>query len=319
MALTLAQAQPLSQSKLSNVVVDEFRKSALLDRLIFDDNATSNGGASFTYTYNRITQQPTAASRLLNADYNDQATLTEQASARLGILGGRFGIDRALAANEHKVVDLIKFQLEQKAKATVAEFHNQFINGDAAQDPDVGEFDGLDIILAGAGNQVITIAGNLDLNDSTAITNNAPAFADFMRRARARLMRSPDVWLMNNDMYAVWQSIMDRLGINTATKAEYGYEVSQWGPSMVMPLGDAPGGNTPIIPTSGVGLTSIYGVCLGLDGVHGVAPAGQLIKTYLPNFQYNSNPVQDGEVEMIAGIAVKALSSIVRIDNLLIA
>jgi len=112
---------------------------------------------------------------------------------------------------------------------------------------------------------------------------------------------------------------MDRLGINTATKAEYGYEVSQWGPSLVMPLGDAPGGNTPIIPTSAGGLTSIYGVCLGLDGVHGVAPAGQLIKTYLPNFQYNSNPVQDGEVEMIAGIAVKALSSIVRIDNLLIA
>jgi len=317
MALTLAQAQPLSQSKLSNVVVDEFRKSALLDRLIFDDNATSNGGASFTYTYNRITQQPSAASRVLNEDYDAQETLTEQASARLGILGGRFRIDRALAANEHKVVDLIKFQLEQKAKATVAEFHNQFINGNSAQDPDLGEFDGLDQILIGAGTQVIT-AGNLDLNDSASITAKAPEFADFMRRARARLMRSPDLWLMNNDMYAVWQSIMDRLGINTATKAEYGYEVSQWGPSLVMPLGDAPGGTEPIIPTTD-GKTSIYGVCLGLDGVHGVAPAGQLIKTYLPNFQYNSNPVQDGEVEMIAGIAVKALSSIVRIDNLLIA
>lgn len=317
MALTLAQAQPLSQSKLSNVVVDEFRKSALLDKLIFDDNATSNGGASFTYTYNRITTQPTAASRVLNADYTAQDTLTTQASARLGILGGRFQIDRALAANEHKVVDLIKFQLEQKAKATVAEFHNQFINGIAAQVPDRGEFDGLDLILAGAANQVID-GNSLDLNDSTALTANAPALADLFRKARARLMRSPDVWLMNNDMYAVWQSVMDRLGINTATKAEYGYEVSQWGPSLVMPLGDAPGGNTPIIPTAN-GLTSIYGVCLGLDGVHGVAPAGQLIKTYLPNFQYNSNPVQDGEVEMIAGIAVKALSSIVRVDNLLIA
>lgn len=316
--LTLAQAQALSQSKLTNTVVDEFRKSALLDKLIFDDNATSNGGASFTYTYNRITTQPTAASRLLNVDYTAQETLTTQASARLAILGGRFQIDRALAANEHQVVDLIKFQMEQKAKATVAEFHNQFINGVAAQVPDLGEFDGLDFILTGAANQVIT-AGNLDLNDSTAITNNAPAFADFMRRARARLMRAPDVWLMNNDMYAVWQSIMDRLGINTATKAEYGYEVSQWGPSLVMPLGDIPGSTTPIIPTSVGGLTSIYGVCLGMDGVHGIAPAGPLVKTYTPNFQTNSNPVQDGEVEMIAGIAVKALSSIVRVDNLLIA
>lgn len=316
--LTLAQAQALSQSKLTNTVVDEFRKSALLDKLIFDDNATSNGGASFTYSYNRITTQPTAASRLLNVDYTAQETLTTQASARLAILGGRFQIDRALAANEHQVVDLIKFQMEQKAKATVAEFHNQFINGVAVQNPDLGEFDGLDLILAGAANQVIT-AGNLDLNDSTAITANAPAFADFMRRARARLMRAPDVWLMNNDMYAVWQSIMDRLGINTATKAEYGYEVSQWGPSLVMPLGDVPGSTTPIIPTSVGGLTSIYGVCLGMDGVHGIAPAGPLVKTYTPNFQTNSNPVQDGEVEMIAGIAVKALSSIVRVDNLLIA
>ena len=316
--LTLAQAQALSQSKLTNTVVDEFRKSALLDKLIFDDNATSNGGASFTYSYNRITTQPTAASRLLNVDYTAQETLTTQASARLAILGGRFQIDRALAANEHQVVDLIKFQMEQKAKATVAEFHNQFINGVAVQNPDLGEFDGLDFILTGAANQVIT-AGNLDLNDSTAITANAPAFADFMRRARARLMRAPDVWLMNNDMYAVWQSIMDRLGINTATKAEYGYEVSQWGPSLVMPLGDRPGSTTPIIPTSVGGLTSIYGVCLGMDGVHGIAPAGPLVKTYTPNFQTNSNPVQDGEVEMIAGVAVKALSSIVRVDNLLIA
>jgi len=255
---------------------------------------------------------------LLNVDYTAQETLTTQASARLAILGGRFQIDRALAANEHQVVDLIKFQMEQKAKATVAAFHNQFINGVAVQNPDLGEFDGLDFILTGAANQVIT-AGNLDLNDSTNITANAPAFADFMRRARARLMRAPDVWLMNNDMYAVWQSIMDRLGINTATKAEYGYEVSQWGPSLVMPLGDRPGSTTPIIPTSAGGLTSIYGVCLGMDGVHGIAPAGPLVKTYTPNFQTNSNPVQDGEVEMIAGIAVKALSSIVRVDNLLIA
>ena len=315
--LTLAQAQALSQSKLTNTVVDEFRKSALLDKLIFDDNATSNGGASFTYSYNRITTQPTAASRLLNFDYDAQETGTTQASARLAILGGRFQIDRALAANEHQVVDLIKFQMEQKAKATVAEFHNQFINGVAVQTPDAGEFDGLDLILAGAGNQVIT-AGSLDLNDSTAITANAPAFADFMRRARARLMRAPDVWLMNNDMYAVWQSVMDRLGINTATKAEYGYEVSQWGPSLVMPLGDRPGSTTPIIPTAN-GLTSIYGVCLGMDGVPGIAPAGPLVKTYTPNFQTNSNPVQDGEVEMIAGVAVKALSSIVSVDNLRIA
>lgn len=33
MPMTLAQAQALSQSKLTNFVIDEFRKSALLDML----------------------------------------------------------------------------------------------------------------------------------------------------------------------------------------------------------------------------------------------------------------------------------------------
>ena len=51
MAITLAQAQNLSQSKLTRFVIDEFRKSALMDRLPFDNTVKPQGGkTSRTYT-----------------------------------------------------------------------------------------------------------------------------------------------------------------------------------------------------------------------------------------------------------------------------
>jgi hypothetical protein len=114
---------------------------------------------------------------------------------------------------------------------------------------------------------------------------------------------------MNLDMFAVFQSVMDRAGVNLLSKANYGDEVLQWGNSMVMAMGDRTGTTNPIIATSGAGLTSIYAVRLGLDGVHGVSPdGGTVIKTYLPDMML-PGAVKTGEVEMIAAIAIKATKS----------
>ena len=44
MPITLADAKNLSQSKLTNYVIDEFQKSALLDRLTFDNTVKPQGG-----------------------------------------------------------------------------------------------------------------------------------------------------------------------------------------------------------------------------------------------------------------------------------
>lgn len=314
MAWTLANAQQLSNSKLTKYVVDEFRKSALMDRLVWDNNAKVSGGASFTYAYNRVTTLPTAAPRLINGDYVAQEPQTTQFTATLGIFGGSFQIDRALAANEREVVDLVQFHVQQKAQAAVAEFHNEFINGNAGLG--TGEFDGLDVFLGLNPGQVI--ATGVDLDSSGDITNNWRTLLDQMRAARALMDKAPSFWLMNQDMYAVWQSVMDRAGINVLSKQEYGYEVAQWGPSIVMPLGDIPGSSNPIIPTA-AGLTSIYGVYTGMDGVHGVAPDnGAFVKTYMPDFT-NSAALQTGSVEAIAAIAIKAARSVVRIDNIDIA
>ena len=132
MPITFAQAQQLSQPKLTKKVIDQFRTSALIDALPFDNTVKPAGGNSLDYVYNRVTTFPGAASRVLNADYQPSEAVTTAIPSRLAIFGGSFQLDRALILGEHEVADHVQFQVEQKVKATIAQFHNMFINGNQA-------------------------------------------------------------------------------------------------------------------------------------------------------------------------------------------
>lgn len=316
MAITLAQARTLSESKLTNYIIDEFRKSALLDMLPFDNCVKAQGGKSLAYVYNRITTQPTAAARAINAEYTAQETATTQYTVNLKVFGGSFEVDRVIANDEVQVTDHVMFQLEQKAKATIALFHDMFVNGDSG----VGAgttFDGLDKALTGSTTE-LTPAAAIDLNSSTDIDSNWKAFLDNLRKLRALMDGAPTVYLMNTDMFAVFQSVMDRAGINLLSKENYGNEVYQWGPSLVMALGDKPGTSNPIIETTD-GKTSIYAARLALDGVHGVSPEGsKIVRQYLPKMN-DVGAVKKGEVEMVAAMAVKATKSAAVLRDVLIA
>ena len=316
MPITLAQAQALSQSKLTNFVIDEFRKSALLDVLPFDNCVKAQGGKTLAYVYNRITTQPTADARAINAEYTPQETVTTQYTANLKIFGGSFQVDRVIANDETQVVDHVQFQLQQKIKATIALFHDMFVNGDSG----VGAgttFDGLDKALTGSSTELTPIAP-IDLNSSGDIDSNWKAFLDNLRKVRALMDGAPSLYLMNNDMLAVFQSVMDRAGINLLSKQNYGSEVYNWGPSLIMALGDKPGTSNPVIETSD-GKTSIYAVRLALDGVHGISPEGsKVVSQYLPNMNA-PGAVKTGEVEMVAAMAIKATRSAAVLRDVLIA
>lgn len=304
MAITLAQAQQLSQSKLTNFVIDEFRKSALLDMLPFDNTVKPQGGKTLAYVYNRVTTLPTAATRALNTEYTAQEAATTQQTVNLKVFGGSFQIDRVIAADEQQVLDLVDFEIQQKSQATIALFHDLFINGDSAADANA--FDGLDKALTGSSTE-ITPAAAIDLSSSANIDTNWKVFLDALRKGRAKLDGAPSVILMNGDMFAAFQSVMDRAGINLASKANYGDEVVQWGNALVMALGDKPGTSDPIIATDeSSGETAVYMARLALDGVHAVSPeGGKLVNTYLPNMTL-PGAVKIGEVEMVAAMAMKA-------------
>ena len=320
MPITFAQAQQLSQPKLTKKVIDQFRTSALIDALPFDNTVKPAGGNSLDYVYNRVTTFPGAASRVLNADYTASEAVTTAIPSRLAIFGGSFQLDRALILGEHEVADHVQFQVEQKVKATIAQFHNMFINGNQAA-PVIAnswEFDGLDVLLTN-GAQEITPANPITLASSANITANWQEFLDQLRALEAVMDGAPSVYLMNQAMYAKFQSVMDRAGINLASKENYGRNVSVWGDSLVMALGNVPGNANPIIATTGAGITSIYAVRLGMDGVHGVSLAGgKLADVYLPNMQ-DASAVKTGAVEMIAGLAYTSTQSAAVLRNIDIA
>jgi hypothetical protein len=318
--LTLLQAQQLSQPKLTKSVIDQFRTSPILDQLIFDNTIKAAGGNSLDYVYNRIQTYTGAASRALDVDYVASEAVTQAIMSRLAIFGGRFQIDRALIQGEHEVVDHIQFQVAQKTKATIAQFHNMFINGNRLN-PVVGnsfEFDGLDVLLTGSPTQEITPVAPILLNTSANISLNWQEFLDQLRALEAVMDGAPSLYIMNQAMYARFQSVMDRAGINLASKENYGRNVSVWGESLVVAMGNRPGNTAPII-ASPAGVTSIYAVRLGLDGVHGTSLSGtKLANVYLPDMN-DSAVLKTGSVEMIAGLAYKSTESAAVLRNITIA
>lgn len=311
MTITLAQAKNLSQDKLTDFVIDEFRKSALLDLLPFDNTVKPQGGNTLAYVYNRVTTLPTAAGRALNAEYTAQNVVTTPYTVNLKPFGGSFSLDRVIINYEKQVVDWIQFNLQQKIQATRALFHDWFINGDADATGSLA-FDGIDVAITGSSTEV-TPGTAVDLSTSANIDSNWKVFLDYLRKLRAKLDGAPTLYAMNGDAFAVFQSVMDRAGINLASKQNYGDEALQWGSSIVMSLGDKPGTSNPIIPTSTAtatsGHTSIYATRLGLDGVHGVSPDGNsLVETFLPSMT-EPGAVKTGEVEMVSAVAIKATRS----------
>lgn len=306
-SFTLADAKKLSDSKLTKYVIDEFRKSPLLDAMVFDDTVKPQGGSSLSYVYNRVTTLPTAAGRAINTEYTPQEAKTERITVDLKVFGGSFEIDRVLQADETEVVNLAEFQLQQKIKATRALFSDWFINGDSAADATA--FDGLNKALTGSSTERV-LDTVLDLSSAEMVEKNWKAFTYQLRQVMKLMDGAPTLLCVNPDMFAVFQSIADFSTQYTQTKNELGTEIVKWGNATIMELGDKPGTSKSIIETSSEdGTTDIFFTRIGLDGVHGVTPTGSKApKIYLPDLK-TSGAVKKGEVEMVAATAMKATRS----------
>lgn len=312
MPLSLAAAKELSQDKLTDIVIDEFRKSPLMDLLTFDNTVKPQGGRSLAYVYNRITTQPTAGGRALNGEYTAQETVTQQYTVNLKVMGGAYEIDRVIAEDETQVVDEVEFQSAQKAKATAASFNDQFINGDSA---DGVSFDGIDKIVTGSSTE-ITPATAIALDTANNISTNYKTFLYELRKMVGAMDGAPTAFLMNKDLYTVFQAISDIVPNISFTRDELGNEIGRYGSAVLIALGDKPGTTSPIIANAADGTTSLYAVRIGLDGVHGVSPEGnKIIRTYAPDMTA-PGAVKKGEVEFVGAVAVKATKAVAVLRNI---
>ena len=303
MAVLLADARNLTQDKLTMDVIDEFAKDELMNNLIYDNCVALNGGSTLNYTYNRVTTNGTAAFRKLNQEYTPQEAKTTKYTTELKVFGGSFGIDRVIQKNVKGVTNELAFQMQQKIKGATALFSDTFFNGSESENEDV--FDGLDVALVGSSTEV-TPTSVIDLTSTSALDTNYKIFLDYVEDMLAGLDGTPTFLAMNKKMRSAFNKIGRRTVAYTETRDEFGRPVQYYNGIQLLTIGDKPNTSNPIIANDTENGTSIYAVRVGLDGVCAITPEGDdIINVYMPDFT-TPGAVKQGEVEMVAGMALKA-------------
>ena len=302
MAVTLADAKLLTQDKLTQDVIDEFRKDDLLNLLVFDNCVALNGGSTLAYTYNRVLTNGTAAFREINNEYTPQEAKTKQYTTNLKVFGGSFEIDRVIQKHVKGVTNQLAFQMAQKIKGAQALFSDTFFNGSAASDAKV--FDGIDVALTGSSTEV-TPNAVIDLSTAAGIDSNYKTFLDAVEDMLSELDGTPTFLAVNRKLRSAFNKVGRRTVAYQETRDEFGRPVTTYDGIPIITIGDKPNTSNAII-ANGENGTSLYAVRVGLDGVCGVTPEGDdIIDVYMPDFS-TPGAVKKGEVEMVAGIAVKA-------------
>ena len=112
--------------------------------------------------------------------------------------------------------------------------------------------------------------------------------------------------MMNRDMLIKLRSIARRAGYYERAKDDFGRVVETYAGVPMVDMGKYYNGEqtVDVVATNG-GKTAIYAVSLGLDGFHGISPTGTgVITSYMPDLS-TPGAVKTGEVELVAGVALK--------------
>lgn len=311
MPITLAEAKVGMTDKVDQAVVDEFRRgSELLDKLTFDDSVSpGTGGSTLTYAYTQLQTPATAAFRALNNEYTAQEAKRAKKTAELKIFGGLAKVDRVIQETSGNLNEM-SFQLQQKIKGATNLFHYTVINGDATAHNE--EFDGLDVMLTGKSTEYAASVG-IDVSDTAKLDTNYKYVLDMLDEFIAGLDGTPSFLMGNTKMITKLQACARRAGYLTQAENAFGAKVNGYQGIPFLDLKSYFNGTqtSPVVPiyndtgASLTGLTDLYAVTLGLDGVHGASTAGgKIVRTYLPDMD-KPGAVKSAEVELVAALVLK--------------
>ena len=307
MPLTLAEAKVGLADKVQQAVIDEFRRgSFILDRLTFDDAVSAGtGGSTLTYGYLQLQTPSMAAGRAINSEYTAGEAKKVKKTTDLKIFGGSFEVDRVL--EDSAAQSEITFQLQQKILATRNKFHYDFINGKSTAKGDATSFDGLDTLLTGA-STVYNPDAAIDLSDVDKIDANYKAFIYALDNWLATMDGKPTALLMNSKMYSTLNYICKKIGQFAPSVDAFGRSISTYDGIALVDMQNYFNGSktVPCVKIDdATGTSAIYAATFDLTAVHGVSlKGGSVINTYLPNMSL-PGAVKKGEVEMVAGLALK--------------
>lgn len=314
MPVTLEEVKKNVLDDLQMGVIDEFQKSNFLLNAMTFDNVTSpvGGGSAMVYSYARLKTQPKAAFRKVNTEYVPHEVEKEIITNTMGIFGGSYQIDRVIA-DKGGIIKEIALQSSQKIKAASALFNDTVINGDLATDPD--SFQGLNAALTGSSTDIV-LASQIDLSSSAKIDTNWQEFQDVLDEWLAVLDDRPSAILCNQKTALRIQACGRRAGLYQQTVDMWGRPIHMYNGIPIVDLGAKSGTNDPIIDVNSDGTSDLYAVRFGLDGFHGICTLeGMPIKTWLPDYT-TSGAVKTGEVEMIAGTALKRTKAAAKLSGI---
>lgn len=323
MAITLAEAKVGMADKVDQQIVDTFRReSLLLDRLTFDNSiAPGTGGSTLAYGYIQLLTPSTAAVRALNTEYTANEAKRVKKTTNAIIMGGSFSVDRVLQ-NTSGAIDELAFQAEQKIKATVNYFHNLVINGSSATSGSGyvnNTFDGLKKLLSGTSSEA---TATVDISTAVNMDSNYNAFLDELDEFMSMIDGNASMLLMNSKMLTKVRGIARRAGYYGSSRDEFGRLVETYNGVPMLDVGKYYNGSATVdvVETDGsAGTTDIYAVSLGLDALHGISPTGTgVIQSYMPDLAA-PGAVKTGEVELVAGIALKNTLKAARLKSIKIA
>lgn len=333
MPITLADAMENASTDVDYAVIDEFRKSDwIMDSLTFDDAAVpGTGGATTSYGYTRLIEERGAAVR----DYNTEAPKGQAKRQRFTVdlvpFAGAYELDRALANLGQRTTDEVALQSQQAIKSVRAKFAESLVLG--GRQTDNTGFDGLDAALAGSSTEFYggKDASSNEYLDWSGIASESGAqdAIDVLDEFLSLLDGEPTAILTNKKGQLRLRSIARRAGYYERTRDEFGRQIETYAGVPFVDLGARSGSSSPVIPTEArdvdndggttaavSGLTDLYAVRLGMDGVHGVSTAGApLVQSWLPDFT-TAGAVKTGEVEVgPAAFAIKATKSAAVLRN----
>ena len=111
---------------------------------------------------------------------------------------------------------------------------------------------------------------------------------------------------MNRAMLVKLRAIARRAGYYERSQDDFGRTVETYAGIPLVDMGQFYDGSASrdVVATED-GKTAIYAVSLGLDGFHGISPQGDgVIVSYMPDMNA-PGAVKTGEVELVAGVALK--------------
>ena len=227
-------------------------------------------------------------------------------------MGGAFEVDRVIQDTSGAIDELV-FQADEKIKATANFFTHCVINGTtagtAAPGKTTGTFDGLNKLLSGSSTEYTATA---DLSTSANVDANYNQFLDELDEFISGIDGMPDMLLMNRKMLSKLRGIARRAGYYESTKDDFGHVVETYNGIELMDAGEFYDGTKTVdivadtAAGSGTfGTSDIYAVKFGLDAFHGISPTGtKVITSYMPDLTL-PGAVKKGEVELVAGVALK--------------